>query len=151
MFALLAAAAVADSGAVDAQPGVKIGVLNCKVSGGAGFVIGSSKQLDCIFEGPGRTEPYFGRVNKFGLDVGATSNGAIAWAVLAPTTSAFAPGALAGTYAGLSGEATVGVGVGANALVGGSNRSFTLQPLSVGSQQGLNLALGIASLTLEPG
>lgn len=136
---------------VAADPAVEVGVLNCSVSGGAGFVIGSSKRLECLFQSGGRREPYYGRINKYGLDVGVTSTGVIAWAVLAPTRDALEPGALAGTYGGVTGEATVGIGLGANALVGGSRRSIALQPLSVGAQQGLNLAVGVAALTLERG
>jgi len=139
------------SGAASAQTRVEVGVLNCAVSGGAGFVIGSSKRLECTFKGPGRKEPYYGRVNKIGLDLGATTQGVMAWAVLAPTRNDVGPGALAGNYAGLSGEASVGVGLSANALVGGSRRTIALQPLSVGAQEGLNLAVGVAALTLEPG
>jgi hypothetical protein len=36
-------------------------------------------------------------------------------------------------------------------LVGGSNRTVTLQPLSVQAQAGVNLAVGVAGLTLNPG
>lgn len=147
---LVPAVAMLPSTAV-ADPAVEVGVLNCSVSGGAGFVIGSSKRLECVFQSGGRREPYYGRINKYGLDVGVTSTGVIAWAVLAPTRDALEPGALAGTYGGVSGEATVGVGLGANALLGGSRRSIALQPLSVGAQQGLNLAVGVAALTLERG
>jgi hypothetical protein len=138
-------------GVVAAQPAVEVGVLNCMVSGGAGFVVGSSKRLECVFEGSGHRERYFGRINKYGIDLGATATGFITWAVFAPTANGLEPGALSGSYGGVSGEATVGVGLGANALVGGSKRSIALQPLSVGAQQGLNLAVGIAELTLEPG
>ena len=70
------------------------------------------------------------------------------WDVYAPTTKHFA--ALAGKYVGASGEATVGVGLGANVLVGGSNRTVALQPVSVQGQTGLNLAVGVAGLTLRP-
>lgn len=150
-FAIAAAMLAMATGGAAAQSGVEVGVLNCSVSGGAGFVIGSSKRLECVFQSGDRREPYYGRINKFGLDVGVTSTGVIAWAVLAPTRTVVEPGVLAGTYGGVTGEATVGVGVGANALVGGSRRTITLQPLSVGAQQGLNLAVGVASLTLEPG
>jgi hypothetical protein len=148
LFALVVTAA--PSGA-SADPPVEVGVLNCTVAGGAGFVIGSSKRLECVFQGGGRRESYFGRINKYGLDLGTTSTGVIAWAVFAPSAGGIGPGALAGSYGGVSGEATVGVGLGANALVGGSKRSIALQPLSVGAQQGLNFAVGIAALTLEPG
>jgi hypothetical protein len=67
--------------------------------------------------------------------------------VLAPTDG-WLRGALAGEYVGASGGATAVVGVGANVLVGGSSRSVALQPLSVEGQVGLNLALGVAGLTL---
>jgi hypothetical protein len=60
-----------------------------------------------------------------------------------------APRALAGTYAGASGDVSLGLGVGANALVGGSNRTVSLQPLSVEGQVGVNLALGVAGLRLQ--
>lgn len=42
----------------------------------------------------------------------------------------------------------VGLGVGANVLVGGSQNNITLQPLSVEGMQGLNVAAGIGILTL---
>lgn len=132
-----------------AQADIEVGVLNCAVEGGIGFIIGSSKRLDCVFQSGDRREPYFGRINKYGLDVGVTSTGVLTWAVFAPTRNILAPGILAGGYGGVSGEATIGVGVGANALIGGSRRSITLQPLSVGAQQGLNFAVGVSSLTLE--
>ena len=132
-----------------AQSRVETGVLTCDVSGGAGFVFGSSKSLACIFErSDGGVESYDGRINRWGLDIGATSRGTIVWAVFAPADARYAPGALQGAYAGVSGEATVGVGLGANALLGGSNRSFALQPLSVSGQEGMNFAVGIAELNL---
>jgi hypothetical protein len=131
------------------QSRIEAGVLNCRVAGGTGFVFGSSKSLSCNFESGGRIESYTGVINKFGIDVGTTANAIMTWAVLAPTRD-LAPGALSGTYGGVSGEATVGVGVGANALLGGSNRTIVLQPISVQAQKGLNLAVGIAALELRP-
>ena len=70
------------------------------------------------------------------------------WTVFAPSNKKF--GALAGQYGGASAEATVGAGLGANVLVGGSNRTVTLQPLSVQGQTGLNLAVGVSGLELRP-
>jgi hypothetical protein len=129
-------------------PRVEAGVLTCRVAGGAGFVFGSTKDLTCTFEHQGKRESYGGSITKFGIDVGVTNVATLSWAVLT-TTTALPRSALAGNYAGVSGEATVGVGIGANALVGGSSSSIVLQPLSVQSQQGLNIAAGIASLTLH--
>ena len=133
------------------QARVEVGMLDCAVAGGAGFIIGSTKDLSCTFSPAGGRppEPYFGVVQKFGLDVGVTGASLIRWIVLAPTADAYAPGALAGNYVGVSAEATVGVGLGANALVGGSGETFVLQPVSVQAQEGLNLAVGFSSFQLR--
>ncbi len=132
-----------------AQAGhVEIGVLTCHVSGGVGFVFGSSKDLDCTFKGPRSVEHYFGSIDKFGIDLGFTDRAKIVWTVFAPTRD-LEPGALAGKYGGVSAEATVGLGVGANALLGGSHNSIALQPLSVSGQEGLNIAVGVAALRLR--
>ncbi|WP_072373637.1 DUF992 domain-containing protein [Hyphomicrobium sp. NDB2Meth4] len=127
---------------------VEIGVLTCQVSGGIGFVFGSSKDLDCTFKGPRSVEHYFGSIDKFGIDLGFTDRAKIVWTVFAPTRD-LEPGALAGKYGGVSAEATVGLGVGANALLGGSHNSIALQPLSVSGQEGLNIAVGVAALRLR--
>jgi len=133
-----------------AQARVELGILDCHVAGGAGFIIGSTKDLSCTFSPAGRPpETYFGVVRKFGLDVGVTGASLIRWVVLAPTVDAYAPGALAGNYVGVSAEATAGVGLGANALVGGSGETFVLQPVSVQAQEGLNLAVGFSSFELR--
>ena len=127
---------------------VEVGVLNCTVAGGAGFVFGSTKSLRCVFQSGPRRESYTGRIEKFGIDIGFTKTSVITWAVFAPTSN-LRSGALAGNYGGASGEATIGVGLGANVLVGGSNKTIALQPVSVQAQQGLNLAVGIAGLQLR--
>lgn len=147
LAAVIGLAAVAGSEA-HAQARVEVGVLTCTVRGGAGFIVGSTKELHCRFNKPGRDEFYHGTINKFGIDIGATKQSAIAWAVLAPTAN-LRPGSLNGGYGGVSAEATVGLGVGANALIGGSNKGIILQPLSVSAQQGLNIAAGVASLQLR--
>ena len=59
------------------------------------------------------------------------------------------PGMLAGTYVGATAEVSIAAGLGANVLVGGSNRSVALQPLSVQGQVGLNIAAGIGALELH--
>jgi Protein of unknown function (DUF992) len=129
---------------------VEAGVLNCTVFGGSGFVFGSSKELDCTFKGVnGASDHYRGTITKYGLDLGFTGKSKILWTVFAPSAD-LPSGALAGAYGGVSAEATVGLGVGANALVGGSQSSVALQPVSVQGQQGLNVAVGISQLQLRP-
>jgi len=146
---LALAALVVSPQAAQAQR-VRAGVLNCDVSGGLGLIIGSQRTVNCLFtpDIPGPQEGYFGTITKFGLDLGATVAGSLVWAVYADTTRGL--GFLAGDYAGASGEATVAVGLGANVLVGGSNRTVALQPLSVQGQVGLNVAVGVANLSLRP-
>ena len=128
----------------------KVGTLSCDISGGIGLIITSKKDLTCMFtpSQPGPREVYVGSITKFGLDLGATAGGEMVWAVYAPTTRKF--GALAGNYGGAAAEATVGAGLGANVLVGGSDRTVALQPVSVQGQAGLNVAAGVAELRLRP-
>jgi hypothetical protein len=142
--------AIASSERASAQQ-IRAGLLTCDVSAGIGFIIGSQKQISCVFapdqtSWPGRREDYDGSITKFGLDLGATGGGVMIWAVFTQTVAG--PGFLAGDYVGATGEATLGAGLGANVLIGRSNRTVTLQPLSVGGQIGLNLAIGVASLHL---
>jgi hypothetical protein len=148
LAALLALPLLVGGHGANAQNRVETGMLTCNVAGGAGFVFGSSKALTCTFDGPGYREVYSGTIDKFGVDLGFTNESTIAWGVFTPTSQPGA-GALAGRYTGVSGEATAGVGVGANVLVGGSGNSVALQPVSVQAQTGLNVAAGITSITLE--
>lgn len=147
-----AAALLALPAAAHAQQGVELGVLDCIVDGGTGFIVGSSKDVSCTYQPADSSQPpeqYFGNISKFGLDIGVTGDSVMQWIVLAPTADVYAPGALAGDYVGASAQATAGVGVGANLLVGGSEQSFTLQPVSVQAQTGLNLAVGVTSFELR--
>src|SRR5512147_1652042 len=149
--AVFAAVAIALLTPASAQANrTKVGTLSCDISGGIGLIITSKKDLTCMFtpSQPGPREVYVGSITKFGLDLGATAGGEMVWAVYAPTTHKF--GALAGNYGGATAEATVGAGLGANVLVGGSDRTVALQPVSVQGQAGLNVAAGVAELRLRP-
>ena len=145
----LVAGALALPNAALAQGGVKVGNLTCNVSSGWGFVFGSSRGLNCTFAGPTGIEYYTGTINKFGVDIGYTTGGVMVWTVIAPTAQ-LVPGSLAGGYAGGTASATVGVGVGANALIGGNAGSIVLQPLSIEGNTGLNVAGGIGAISLAP-
>ena len=149
-LAIVAAVALPAPTMAQAPNRTKVGTLTCDISGGIGLIIASHKDVACMFtpSQPGPREVYTGSINKFGLDIGATVGGEMIWAVYAPSTRKL--GALAGRYGGASGEATVGAGLGANVLVGGSDRTVSLQPVSVQGQVGLNLAVGVAELNLRP-
>jgi len=134
--------------AATGKGGVNVGSLSCTVEGGIGLILGSSKGMSCVFsDGSGRKSRYSGRIDKLGVDIGITNQSYITWAVFAP--GSVKRGALAGSYGGASAEATVAVGLGANVLVGGSNKSIALQPVSIQGQTGLNVAVGISSLKLK--
>jgi hypothetical protein len=146
-LALLASLGI---GGVQAQNRVRAGMLTCSVSGGIGLIVTSQKTTFCTFNPRrrGPNEHYVGVIRRYGLDVGVTTQGVLAWAVF--SNGSVLPGSLAGSYAGGSAEATVGAGLGANVLVGGSNRSIALQPVSVSAQTGLNFALGVGDFELRP-
>ncbi len=127
---------------------VKAGMLTCHVGSGYGFVFGSSRNLNCTYAGNGRIEHYSGEISKFGVDIGYLQSGVIIWAVLAPTTD-LAAGALTGEYGGLTAGASVAVGGDASALIGGSHREVSLQPFSIEGDKGMNVAAGIATITLK--
>jgi len=132
-----------------ADVGVKAGVLTCHVDSGWGFIFGSSRGLQCIYTGSsGRVEHYVGRISKFGADIGYLQSGVIVWGVLAPTAN-LGGGALAGDYGGVTAGASISVGADANVLLGGSTRSISLQPLSIEGDKGLNVAAGIAAISLQ--
>jgi len=128
---------------------VKTGYLTCHEASGWGFVFGSSRDLRCSYSANGgRVEYYGGSISKFGADIGYLKSSVILWAVAA-TTKDLKPGALAGNYGGATASLTLGVGGGANVLVGGFDKSIALQPVSVEGQNGLNVAAGVAALNLK--
>jgi len=128
---------------------VKTGYLTCHEASGWGFVFGSSRDLRCSYTANGgHTEYYSGTVSKFGADIGYLKSSVILWAVAAPTKD-LKTGALAGHYGGVAASVTLGVGGGANVLIGGFDQSIALQPVSVEGQNGLNVAAGVAALNLK--
>jgi hypothetical protein len=153
-IAVAAAVLTASLGAVEAQqpmPSVRVGVLECRGGASVGFIVGSVTNLGCVLRVEGMPEDrYVATIRKIGVDIGITEETALGWAVYAPVAR-LGPGDLAGTYAGAQGSASVGVGLGGNVLVGGSDNSIALQPLSLQGQVGLNVAAGLESLELRPG
>ncbi len=149
-------AAIAAAGALAAAPafaqdegaGVKIGTLNCHEASGWGFIFGSSHAVRCIYYGNDHEEHYSGNISKFGVDVGYQRSGVLLWTVVAPGPD-IGHGGLSGHYGGLTAGASVVVGASANALIGGSSKNITLQPLSIEGTTGLNVAAGIGDITLH--
>ncbi len=132
-----------------AQPSrIQVGTLECSLSSGVGLIVGSQRNVNCNFKPDnGPPEMYTGTMTKIGLDIGVTSASVIVWTVFTGTNRY--AGMLTGTYTGAQAEASVGAGLGANVLIGGSNRSVALQPVSFQGQLGLDIAAGIGSLELH--
>src|SRR3954468_19287780 len=151
-FSVLLAGTAMVFGATAAQAsdfGVKVGVLTCQVESGWGFVLGSSKDMDCTYRPVwGPEDRYTGSIWKLGLDIGYTQTGSIVWDVVAPASDMGA-GALAGNYVGATASATIVAGIGANVLIGGFDKSVALQPVSVIGNAGLNVAAGIGGIRLK--
>ena len=146
-FATVVLIAATASTAV-AQGRVQVGMLECRGTS-ASFVIGSITELTCLFRGSnGVNHNYVANIEKIGIDINLPSEVVVGWAVLAPTRD-IGPGDLAGNYIGVAANATIGVGLGANAMIGGSNNTFALQPVSVQGQTGLGIAAGVAGLRLR--
>ena len=148
LAAAVGAAALALVGA-HAQQRLQVGQLTCSLSAGVGLVVGSQRNVNCIFRGqPGEPdEAYTGTMTRIGLDIGVTSGGVIVWTVFADTNRY--AGMLAGKYGGATAEVSVAAGLGANVLVGGSHRTVALQPVSLQGQVGLNVGAGIGELELH--
>ena len=127
------------------------GMLRCVVDPSIGFIIAGHQSMQCNFtpNAPNPRQPYQGALNMVGLNIGISAGGVFGWAVFAPTAGIPA-GALAGEYVGASGDIGLGLGVGANVLIGGSGRTVALQPVSLEGSVAINVALGVSSLKLRP-
>lgn len=132
------------------QPLLRVGGLTCATGPRVGLILGSRQEMRCVFlaTNTGRQYNYAGTIRRVGLDIGVTGGGTLFWGVFARNSN-IGRGTLRGSYVGASGNVAVGIGLGANVLVGGSRRTITLQPLSVEGQIGLNLALGVSNLILR--
>jgi hypothetical protein len=151
IVAALALIALASPARTQPQPSwAQVGTLTCRLNPSIGFIIAGHQSMECSYQpaGPFPPQPYQGAFNMVGLNVGVTAGGILSWTVFAPTTGVPA-GALAGEYLGASGDIGLGVGAGAHILLGGSGRSFALQPLSVEGSVAVNIAVGVSMLTLR--
>ncbi len=148
--ATLAATLAMPFAGAQANTTVRAGTLQCDVSGGIGLIFVEKQSMSCTFTDTkgNLIGNYTGQIKEVGVTLGATAEGVLVWAVLAAQHSIPA-GALAGTYAGVTANASFGVGAGANVLVGGTGRSFVLQPVSIEGQVGVNIAGGVTTVTLE--
>ena len=149
-LSVIATAMLMATAPTGAQASVEAGGLTCRSAGATGFVVGAVLNFECVFVPSvgGPPHRYVGVIHRFGVDLGVTQGVSLGWVVFAPT-AVIHPGDLAGNYGGVQGNASVGVGGGANAMVGGSNNTFALQPVSAEAQTGLNVSAGVTGLELR--
>jgi Protein of unknown function (DUF992) len=147
--AFLLAAILSIPGVAIAQTSGKVGALECDVSAGIGMIIMEKQTMVCTFtpSNGGPIDRYTGKIDEYGVAIGEVAAGRLIWAVVA-AASGVPHGALAGSYSGAGADASVGAGLGANVLVGGTGRAFSLQPLSIEGEVGVNIAAGVTTVTL---
>jgi hypothetical protein len=134
--------------------GVKVGTLTIKAIPGTGhnLIISSSVDVEAVFtDSAGKTEHYIGEMGvKLGVDFTYKTEEELGYLVFSPSAD-YRTGsyALQGKYFGTTASATVGVGVSARLLLGGFDKSFTLQPLALGVNEGVGASLGLGYLYLQ--
>ena len=152
LLVVMAMAMLAAPAAAQTPNWTQVGSLGCTVNPSVGFIIFGHQPMQCTYTPTITAAPpqyYDGAINTVGLDVGVSAGSVLGWGVFAPTTGV-APGALAGEYVGVTGDVGLGIGGGANVLMGGSARTFALQPLSLQGSLAVNAVLGVSSLKLRP-
>lgn len=129
---------------------IYIGALSCNIAGGTGYVLGSSKSMECVFVGrDGASAEYSGTINKVGIDIGYTKAVHTIWRVYS-LGSDRKPDQIAGTYAGeQSTVVAAGSQAGGNWLYGGPNAEIGMVASGVTKDAGYNLATGVAEMTLK--
>ncbi len=147
--ALAAPTAFAANDAEQSDGRLQLGYLTCEMTDGSNLILVSEQTYSCIFDAAedGKDESYEMTVTKYGLDLSATEEQELRWAVLAPS-SFDKHGVLAGTYGGASADVALGYSIGAKALVGGGDESIALQPVSLTKGEGLGAAFGVERATI---
>ena len=129
----------------------KVGALECFVDAGGRYIVGSTKDVSCVLYGEDdeALEHYVGELTKYGVDIGFTEESLMVWDVFVATGKTYAPGSLAGNFAGASANASVAFGLGASVLICGLSEDFALQPVQIAKQKGINIAIGITRMQLQ--
>ena len=157
MFAV-GALAIFTTGGREAQAQsslVKIGQLDCAVVTGTrqNFIVSSTADVDCVFGGGAWPEEYYRGVTgvQLGVDLSLKDQEQLSFLVYtSPAIGQGGPLSLTGKYYGAQASVTIGSGVGAFILLGGSERQFTLAPLGGSVATGSGVTAGLGYLYLEP-
>ncbi len=126
----------------------QVGMLKCDTSIGIGEILVRKQTMTCVFTHTnGKTENYTGKIHQYGVEIGMVKEGHLAWAVFAVSPASGA-GVLAGKYGGVDASVAAGIGLGADVLVGGTGKAFSLQPLAVEGEPGIGIAAGVEQVEL---
>ncbi|MEW9837560.1 DUF992 domain-containing protein [Mesorhizobium marinum] len=148
-ISLFAGAALALSLAGPAWSNAQVGILKCDTSRAIGEIITRKQSMTCVFtHNDGTTENYTGIIHQYGVEIGMVKEGHLVWGVVAATPPA-GTGLLAGKYGGVDASVAAGLGLGADVLVGGTGKAFSLQPLAVEGEAGINVAAGVEAVELK--
>jgi len=137
----------------ETSAGSELGTLTCKTvpNSGLSLIIHSTEDVTCTFKGSagGAEEHYKGETGVgLGFDVFVNRETTMVYSVMVVNTKA-GNHQLAGKYFGGGGSATVGAGVGAQALIGGGEKNVSLQPLALSGSTGGGVSGGVTYLYLE--
>ena len=127
---------------------IYIGALTCNVSGSRGYILGSTKSLDCVFlDRNGTTASYTGTIHKYGVDIGYTRAVHSIWRVYSLGSDRRAD-QLSGRYIGEDSTVAAGTQAGGNWLYGGRDREIGMIAAGVVKDAGYNFATGVAEMDL---
>ena len=133
----------------NANSRIYIGALSCNVAGGTGYVLASSKTMECVFlDRNGQSAEYSGTINKVGIDIGYTKAVHTVWRVYSLGSDRKA-NQLSGTYVGEQGTVAAGGQAGGNWIYGGPNAEIGMVASGIVKDAGYNLATGIAEMSLK--
>ena len=130
---------------------VYIGALTCEIAESTGYLIGSSKDMDCVFEPLiGGQQAYDGAFNRLGIDVGYTTKMRMLWKVFS-IGSNHGPDAVVGKFIGENAAITADQQTGGNWLYGGQDGAAVMQATALldGTDQGYKIEYGVAQITLR--
>lgn len=136
--------------AAHADGGVKVGELTCRMDGLKNDIVYTKEEFACTFQPTsGDPQSYTAVLKEVGVNLSFTKDNTLVWGVLAPSDNLASPDVLKGTYVGAGGTVEVGGGIGANILVGGGDKSITLQPISVSGLVGAGASLDVSALEIR--
>jgi len=136
--------------ATNANSRIYIGSLTCNVGGSTGYLLGSSKPLDCVFLGKDgvSSAQYTGTIDKVGIDIGYTKAVHTIWRVYSLGSDRGVRD-ISGTYVGEQGTVAAGAQAGGNWIYGGKDAEIGMLASGVVQDAGYNLATGIAAMTIR--